>query len=138
MKIKANVSSDRRKNRKRHFQAPAHERWRKMSCRLSKELREEKKVKTIPVRRDDEVLVYCGKYKGMEGKVVAVDRKNYVIHIDGVQGEKKNGESYYRPIPVSKVLIQKLKMNGSRDKILQRRSASKPIQAKEEGKVDVD
>lgn len=47
----------RRKNRKRHFNAPSHIRRRLMSCPLSKELRVKYNVRSMPVRKDDEVQV---------------------------------------------------------------------------------
>lgn len=43
-----------------------------MSSALSKDLRGEHGVRSIPVRKDDEVLIVRGKYKGREGKVTQV------------------------------------------------------------------
>lgn len=57
MKRNPLVTSSRRKNRKRHFSAPSHIRRRLMSAPLSKELRQKYNVKTMPVRKDDEVQV---------------------------------------------------------------------------------
>ena len=49
-------------------------------------------TRSIPVRKDDEVLVVRGSLKGREGKVVQVYRKKWVIHIDRVNREKVNGK----------------------------------------------
>ena len=57
MKLNKNVSSDRSKSRKRHFSAPSHIRRRLMSAPLSKELRTKYGVRSMPVRKDDEVQV---------------------------------------------------------------------------------
>jgi hypothetical protein len=57
MKVSANVSSSRRKARRAHFQAPSSIRRNIMSAPLSKELREKYNVRSIPVRKDDEVQV---------------------------------------------------------------------------------
>lgn len=57
MKFNKLVSSSRRKNRKRHFTAPSHIRRKIMSAPLSKELRKKYGVRSIPVRKDDEVMV---------------------------------------------------------------------------------
>jgi large subunit ribosomal protein L26e len=57
MKFNKLVSSSRRKNRKRHFTAPSHIRRKIMSAPLSKELRKKHGVRSIPVRKDDEVIV---------------------------------------------------------------------------------
>lgn len=43
-----------------------------MSAPLSKDLRGKHGAKSIPVRKDDEVLIVRGKYKGREGKVTQV------------------------------------------------------------------
>jgi hypothetical protein len=48
-------------------------------------------VKSIPVRRDDEVLVKSGHFKGREGKIVEVYRKKWAVYVDKVQREKANG-----------------------------------------------
>jgi hypothetical protein len=48
-------------------------------------------VRSVPIRKDDEVVVTRGTYKGREGKVTSVYRRKYVIHIDKVSREKVNG-----------------------------------------------
>lgn len=57
MKYNKLVTSSRRKNRKRHFSAPSHIRRVLMSSPLSKELRQKFNVKSMPIRKDDEVQV---------------------------------------------------------------------------------
>ena len=57
MKFNKAVSGSRRKNRKRHFNAPSHIRRKIMSAPLSKELRQKHNVRSIPIRKDDEVQV---------------------------------------------------------------------------------
>lgn len=49
-------------------------------------------VRSMPIRKDDEVTVVRGTYKGREGKVVQVYRKKWVIHIERITREKVNGE----------------------------------------------
>ncbi len=60
MKVSANVSSSRRKSRKAHFDAPSHIRARLLSAPLSKELRAKYNVRSLPVRKDDEVCFVGG------------------------------------------------------------------------------
>ena len=44
-----------------------------MSAPLSKELRQKHSVRSMPIRKDDEVMVTRGHYKGQQaGKVTAV------------------------------------------------------------------
>lgn len=45
----------------------------------------------MPVRKDDEVSVVRGTYKGREGKVIQCYRKKWVIHIDRITREKQSG-----------------------------------------------
>ena len=51
MKLNKNVTSSRRKQRKRHFEAPSHIRRRLMSAPLSKELRQKYGVRSMPIRK---------------------------------------------------------------------------------------
>ncbi|MRA75702.1 50S ribosomal protein L24, partial [Bacillus thuringiensis] len=126
MKLNKLVSSSRRKNRRRHFQAPSHIRRKIMSSPLSKDLRQKHKVRSIPIRKDDEVQIVRGHYKGQQvGKVVQVYRKKFVIHIERIQREKANGASVNVGIHPSKVVIVKLKMDRDRKSILERKSRAR-------------
>ncbi len=49
-------------------------------------------VRSVPVRKDDEVTVVRGVYKKREGKVIACFRKKFVIHIERVTRENAHGE----------------------------------------------
>ncbi|KAK2108369.1 60S ribosomal protein L26 [Saguinus oedipus] len=89
MKFNPFVTSDRTKNRKSHFSAPSHIRRKIMPSALSEELRQKNNVRSHPVRKDDEVQVVRGHYKGQQtGKVVQVYRKKYVVYIERMQGER--------------------------------------------------
>merc|ERR1712168_556877 len=128
LKMKRNPfkTSSRRKNRKRHFNAPSHIRRKLMSSPLSKELRQKYNVRSIPIRKDDEVQVTRGHYKGQQvGKVVQVYRKKFCIYIERIQREKANGASVYVGIHPSKVCVVKLKMDKDRKKIIERRAAGR-------------
>ena len=65
-------SSSRRKSRAAHFGAPSSVRRNIMSSALSKELRGKHNVRSLPIRKDDEVRIVRGKLKGREGKVTQV------------------------------------------------------------------
>jgi len=94
-----------------------------MSAPLSKELRQKYNVRSMPIRKDDEVQVVRGHHKGQQvGKVIQVYRKKFVIYIERVQREKMNGASVYVGIDPSKTVIVKLKMDKDRKKIIDRRS----------------
>ncbi|EXX75946.1 ribosomal 60S subunit protein L26A [Rhizophagus irregularis DAOM 197198w] len=92
MKFSKDVSSSRRKSRKAHFSAPSSVRRKIMSAALSKELRDKYNTRSIPIRKDDEVRIVRGTFKGRDGKVLRVYRKRWVIHIDRISKEKISGQ----------------------------------------------
>jgi len=114
------LASSRRKSRKLHYDAPSGTRRLIMSAPLSKELREKHNVRSIPIRKDDEVTVVRGTNKGREGKVTSVYRLKYLIHIERVSREKSNGQSVPIGVHPSKVVVTKLKLDKDREKLLER------------------
>merc|ERR1711976_906624 len=115
-----------KKNRKRHFQAPSHIRRKIMSAPLCKELRQKYNIRSMPIRREDEISVVRGHYKSsLVSKVLQVYRKKYVIHVDRISREKANGSSVHVGIHPSKVVIMKLKMDKDRKRLLERRFQGK-------------
>ena len=99
MKFNKAVSSSSRKARYRHFNAPSHIRRRLMSAPLSKELRTKYKVRSMPIRRGDEVQIVRGERKeSTSAKVIKVYRRKFIIHIERVQCKKSNG--VYVPIGI--------------------------------------
>lgn len=75
----------------------------------------------MPIRKDDEVLIVRGKYKGREGKVTQVYRKKWVIHVDRVHVEKSNAATVPVGIAPSNVVITSLKLDKDRRAILDRK-----------------
>merc|ERR1712137_34364 len=124
-KVQSMVASSRRKSRKAHFSAPSSVRRVIMSAPLSKELREKHGVRSIPIRKDDEITVVRGSNKGREGKVTSVYRLKYCIHVNGIVREKSNGQSVPIPIAPSKVVVTKLKLDKDREQILERKGAGR-------------
>merc|ERR1711998_527219 len=125
MKFSAGVASSRRKSRKDHFTAPSSVRRKIMSAHLNKELSHKHHVKSMPIRKDDEVIVVRGSHRGREGKVIQVYRKKYVIPIERVTREKSNGSTVNVGIHPSNVVIPKLKLDKDRRKILDRKNTEK-------------
>lgn len=110
-----------------------------MSATLSPELRKQYNVRTMPIRKDDEVsnniqieavvlnffrqvCVMSGSRKEEGGKVTSVYRKKYVIHIDKITRETKRGASKAIGIHPSNVMITKLRLDKDRKKTLARRN----------------
>ena len=77
-------------------------------------------VRSIPLRKDDEVTIVRGSNKGREGKVTSVYRLKWVVHVDRVVREKSNGQSVPLPIHPSNVVINKLHLDKDREDILAR------------------
>ncbi|MFS8033645.1 putative ribosomal protein L2, domain 2 [Helianthus anomalus] len=122
MKYNPRVTSSRRKCRKAHFTAPSSVRRVLMSAPLSNDLRTKYNARSIPVRKDDEVQVVRGTYKGREGKVVQVYRRKWVIHIERITREKVNGQTVNVGVNPSKVVVTKLKLDKDRKALLERKA----------------
>merc|ERR1711907_527275 len=122
MKFSPDVSSSRRKSRRAHFQAPSSVRRKILSAPLSAELRNKYSVRSMPVRKDDEVHVVRGFFKGREGKVLTVYRRKFCIHVERVTRDKANGGTVNVGIHPSNVVITKLKLDKDRKSILERKA----------------
>lgn len=133
MKYNPSVSSSRRKCRKAHFSAPSSVRRVLMSAPLSSELRAKHHARSMPVRKDDEVLVVRGTFKGREGKVVQVYRRKWVIHIERITREKVNGSTVNVGINPSKVVITKLRLDKDRKSLLDRKAKGLAVADKDKG-----
>ena len=133
--VNKTLHSSRRKSRKAHFNAPSSVRRTIMSAPLSKELREKYNVRSIPIRKDDEVMIVRGLNKEKEGKVTSVYRLKYVIHVERVTREKASGQSVPLGIHPSNVVITKLKIDKDREAILERIKVGRDQAAKAKGKA---
>ena len=124
------------KQRKRLYQAPINERYRRFSASLSSKLKESHGTSSVPVRKGDTVMIMRGDRKGSEGKVTQIDRKKYRIFIEGANREKVDGTSIPVPIHPSKVMITRLNLDDKwRKKILKRKGVTEEADvAKEEPK----
>merc|ERR1711939_941013 len=101
MKFNPAVGSSKRKNRKDHFQASSSKRWKMMSVQLGPHLRKKYCGNATPVRKDDEVQISRGTFKGRVGKVTMVYRKK-MGHIYRRYYERKSqrpdGQHWYSSI----------------------------------------
>jgi len=110
------------KQRKMLYQAPLHKRYKLFSAMLSDNLKEKYGVNSVPVRSGDTVRILRGDFKGIEGKVTRIDRKNYRIFVEGVTREKVDGTTVFVPIHPSKVMITNLNLDDKwRKRILDRK-----------------
>ena len=117
------IASKRRAQRKLQLGAPSSVKRKLMSSHLNKSLREQYKIRSLPIKRGDEVKILKGKAKGKTGKVVQVYRKRNVIYVDKVQRDKQNGQTVFLPIKPSYCVIEKLLINKDRTKTIEKRAA---------------
>lgn len=146
----AAVSSSRRKSRKAHFTAHSTLRRKLMSSHLSKELRSQYNVRSMPIRKGDEVSVMKGFYKGKGGKVTTVYRRRWCIYIEKLTKDKHNGkfitliscawlwawaigQTINVPFHPSNVKITTLKLDKDRKAILEKKKT-----VTKGAKVDLD
>merc|ERR1711900_62029 len=101
------------------------ERRKIMSAPLSKELRTKYNVRSVPIRKDDEVQIVRGHYHDREGKVTTVYRKKWVIYVERVTRDKANGQTVNVGVRPSKVVITKLKLDKDRKALLERKNRAK-------------
>ncbi len=122
------------KQRKRLYQAPLNNRYRRFSAHLSSKLQESHGTKSVPVRKGDTVMIMRGDRKSSEGKVTQIDRKKYRLFVEGATREKVDGTTTSIPIHPSKVMITRLNLDDKwRKKILERKVVAEKAEiAKEE------
>ena len=119
------VSSQARKVRKQYFNATKDEKHRALSCQLSKELQETHKIKSLPVRRDDEVRLINGTQAKREGKVTAVKLSEMRIYVDSFTRDKINGQTVKIPVHPSNCVITKLKMDKHRLELIKKKAENR-------------
>lgn len=125
---------------------PKHQRDRMLGARLSDELREQYKKRTLRVVKGDSVMVVRGEYKGRGGKVDHVDIEHGTLHIEGMQREKIKGGQVKVPIHASNVMITGLKLDdkhrsnklhGTKPEPAEKKEEKKSAPAKKEEKKEV-
>jgi len=101
-------STQTRKQRKYVYNAPLHIKHKMMSSNLSKDLRKEYGIRSIPVRKGDTVLIKTGQFKDKSGKVTKVSLKSSFVHIEGALIKRADGTDSMYPIHPSNLMITKL------------------------------
>uniref|UniRef100_A0A2P2IDE6 60S ribosomal protein L26-1 n=1 Tax=Hirondellea gigas TaxID=1518452 RepID=A0A2P2IDE6_9CRUS len=137
MKFNKAVHSSRRKSRKAHFTASSTARRKIMSSMLSKDLQKKYNVRSVPIRKGDEIQVIRGTYKNRDGKVTTVYRKKFLIHVERVTREKNNGATVNVGLHTSKVMITKLHLDPDRKRLLERKNRGDKGRAPEFASDDI-
>src|SRR3989344_7989081 len=82
------ASRQPRKQRKYRHEAPLHVRHKFLSAHLSDELRKKHGIKSIPVRKDDEVVVMRGTFAEKKGKILKVNVRKGKVTVEGITRKK--------------------------------------------------
>ncbi len=102
-----------RKQRKYLANAPLHTKNKFVSSNLAKGLRKTYGIRSLTLRKDDEVKILRGKFNGKNGKINSVSLKRTRVTIEGIQNKKKDGTKinvYFHPSNLQIISI------GSEDK----------------------
>jgi len=93
------------KMRKALYEMPMHKKAKEVAAHLNEKLQKEFGKRSITIRKGDIVKILRGSFKGKEGKITSVDRKEGKIFVEKVITKKSNGEERQVPIDASKVLV---------------------------------
>ncbi len=99
-----------RKQRKYVHNAPLHVKHKMVSSSLSKDLRKEFSIRSVPVRTGDLVQVIAGQFKGKRGKVTKVSVARTFAHVEGATIHRADGTDSFYPIHPSNLMITKLEL----------------------------
>ncbi|MFW5704488.1 MAG: 50S ribosomal protein L24 [Nanoarchaeota archaeon] len=121
------ASSNPSKQKKYSINAPLSIKHKMMSAPLSKELRKEHGVRSVPVRTGDYVKIETGQFKGKSGKVTKVSLARKFIHVEGAAVKRVDGSDSLYPIHASNVVITKLDLSDKAraDKLKKLKEAKK-------------
>lgn len=121
------------KQRKYQFLAEKNENHKLVGSHLSRDLRQKKGFRSLPVRKGDIVTVMRGDNKGLSGKVNKVDPVKQRVYVDKVVKKKTDNTEFPVPIHPSNLLITKF-ATKDRKRLL---AINRKIK-KESEKIDID
>ncbi len=107
-------SKQPRKQRKYRYNAPAHLRHKFLSAHLSKELRERFGLRSIPIRKGDDVQIMRGSFKGQKGLIEEVDSKKLKVYVAGIKVKKVDGSEVLKALDPSNLKIVSLKLDDKK------------------------
>jgi len=108
------ASKQIRKQRKYVANAPLHIKRKMISSELSKELKEKYKIRNISLRKNDEVKITKGKFKGKQGKIIKINTKKMKVYIEGIQVKKQDGSKTNVPLKAPNLQIVNLNLEDKK------------------------
>ena len=126
------ASSQKRKQRKYLFNAPLNIKHKLISASLSKELKKEHNIRSIPVRKGDTVKIMSGQFKDKTGKVSKVSLLRLKVYVDGATIKRRDGTDAMYPIHPSNLMITKLDLSDKarEEKVKSFSKKDKKVEAK--------
>jgi large subunit ribosomal protein L24 len=117
-------TKSRRKQRKRYYNLPNHQKNKLFTAKIHDDLVPEYGIRRITIKNGDTVQVVRGEFKDMEGKVSKIDRQKSQLFIEGASIEKSSGTTFDIPIHPSNVVLTKIetKKDKWRKKIMERKA----------------
>ena len=102
------------KQRKFRMNAPLHVKRAFLSAPLAKDLARKYGAKNVSLREGDGVKVVKGEFRGLAGRVNAVNLKSGAVSVDGVERVRKDGTKSFFPLMASNLLITELNIEDKR------------------------
>src|SRR3989338_4875701 len=103
-------------NKQRKYQAnlALHQKQKRLSVHLSKELRKEYKTRAVPLKKGDLVKVVSGNQFGKTGKVTEVNYDSQRVAIEKIMRKKSDGKEIPILIHASNLMIMELETKDDR------------------------
>jgi len=129
------ASKKPRKQRKYKANAPLHTKHKFLSAHLSKSLRQKYGKRSLPLRKEDEVLVMRGRFKKKQSKIISVNLKKGTVALEGLQATKRDGTKV--SVPINPRVLQIISLNtDDRKRLKQQKVKSEVVAKKETNKGD--
>lgn len=105
VKFSKKISAKPRKQRKAVYDAPLHERRKRLRAHLSRELRASLGRRSVLPAKGDGVKVIRGKFRGAGGKIVNVDVKHGLVSVEGLAVKKQSGKERVAELTPNKFIV---------------------------------
>lgn len=107
-------SSKPKKQRKFHFEKPSHKKQAGLCGHLDKKLAKQLGMRSLALRKGDEVKVLRGKKSGSSGKVTGVNYEKGTIIVEKLVRKKVSGEEIPWAVHASNVLVTGIDKSDAR------------------------
>lgn len=117
--VKKPSSKSPRKQRRRVYNAPMHERKKLLKCQLDEFLQEEYGLRSLVIKKGDLVRIMRGQFRDTESKVTNVSYKKGIVYLDNTSITKADGKEAAVPIHPSNIMLVKLELDDERKTLIE-------------------